>query len=130
MRRRSRRIATLFSQRGGFALPAAIIVLIVVMLIGFGYLSLGFHETNLARKEVDNVKSFFVAEAGIQRAVYTLSITADWSTLPSQMWSNEPLGEGTYSVRVVNKTANTATVESVGVVHRRDRTIQLSAERP
>ncbi len=109
--------------RKGFALPAVMIALVVVTILGFGYLSIAYHEANLARKELDYSQAFFLAEAGLHRTYYRLINTDDWSTLPSTLYSDEPLGEGTYSVVLTDKSTNAVTVNATGRVGGMSRTV-------
>jgi len=110
-------------------LPAAMILLIVITALGFGYLTLGLHETKLTYRESDSAQAFFLAQAGVQRTYYTLSITDDWSTLPSQLYSDEALDDGTYSVALSSKTPNSVEIEAVGVVRKNERIVHVSVER-
>lgn len=114
-----------FARRGGFALVAVIIVLVVVTILGFGYLSLGFHEWNLARKEADNAEAFFLAEAGRHRALYELSL--DWNNLPS--YTDEQLGDGSYSVTASRNPDDSVTIEATGRVRQMERTVVQEARR-
>jgi len=109
-------IKSRLSRRDGFALPAAIIVLIVMTVVGLAYLSVALFEVDLAVKEENNAKAFALAEAGRHRALYKLITTDDWSTLPSQLYSGVALGDGTYDVVLTDRSASSVTIESTGTV--------------
>jgi len=127
--RRAYRSSRRASRRGGFLLGIVIIVLLVVTVLGFGYLAIAVHEFALAVRERDNAAAFFLAEAGRQRALYRLSTSLDWSALPSELYTDESLGDGTYSVRLTNKSTDAATIISTGQVGRMRRTVVQDVQR-
>ncbi len=120
MKRRIFGIGQLLGRRDGMALGAAIIMLVVILVLGLAYLSVAVHEWILVRKEVDNAKAFFLAEAGRQRALYDLNVNP--AVLPS--YSDEPLGGGTYSVQTSGDPSTGATVTSTGVLNDMQRRVR------
>ncbi len=120
MKRHVLRIGRLLSRRDGMALGAAIIILVVILVLGLAYLSLAVHEWILVRREVDNARAFFLAEAGRQRALYDLNVNP--SVLPS--YTDEPLGGGTYSVQTAGDPSTGATVTSTGAFNDMQRRVR------
>jgi len=120
MERRIPGIGRFLARRDGMALGAAIILLVVIMVLGLTYLSLAVHEWVLVRKEVDNAKAFFLAEAGRQRALYDLNVNP--AVLPS--YGDQPLGGGTYSVQTSGDPSTGATVTSTGVFKNMQRQVR------
>ncbi len=112
-------------RREGFALAAVIIVLVVVLVLGFGYLSIGFHEVTLATKEGHNARAFFLAEAGRHRAMYDLSM--DWDNLPS--YSDVELGGGTYSINASRDAGDNVTINATGSVRGMARSVSQVVQR-
>lgn len=119
----------LASRRDGMALPAVIMVLIVLTIVGFGYLALGFHEVLMTQKQENSRQTFFLAEAGRNRTLYTLSITADWTTLSTELYTDESLGNGLYSVTLEEKTADSCRVESTGEVNGLSRSVTAEVQK-
>jgi len=118
-------------RRAGFALGAVLVVLIVVTVLGFGYLALAFHESNLAAKEVQSSSAFYVAEAGVQRALYVLSVTEDWSSLSSPLYSGVSLeGIGTYTVELRERSENSLTIWAKGTVLDQSRVVEQEVSKP
>lgn len=115
--------------RSGFALPAVMIALVVVTVLAFSYMALAYHEANLTQRELDYSKAFFLAEAGLHRTYYQLVNTDDWSTLPSVLYSNESLGDGTYTVELTGLSTDDATVNATGLVRGKDRTLSASTSK-
>jgi len=115
------------SRRGrrGFALPAVLIMLVVAMLSCGAFLSVAFHEYNLAVQEERHAQALFLAEAGIQRTLNLADNVSDLSSLPAHPYTDEPLGPGTYSVDVPSATSGRATIVATGQVSERSRSIRL-----
>ena len=90
------------SERGA-ALIAVLAMMTSVLLVGMAIFSLGISETELVEAGVDGAQAFYLAEAGIDRAVAWLNEHAAESSYPSDaVIEDEPLGEGTYSVTLTN----------------------------
>jgi len=113
-------IGQLPGRRDGMALGAAIIMLVVILVLGLAYLTVAVHEWILVRKEVDNARAFFLAEAGRQRALYDLNVNP--AVLPS--YSDEPLDGGSYSVQTSGDPSTGVTVTSTGVFNDMQRQVQ------
>lgn len=111
------------STRKGFVLPAVIILMIFITILGIGVLELGTMENIQAIKAKNRTKAFYLAEAGGQKAMSVLS-SEDWTDDP--FWgTSHQLGDGTFTVmKPVN--ADTTTVRSTGVVKDQEQTISLT----
>ncbi len=117
--------------RHGFAMGAVLIVLIVTIVFGFGYLALAYHEANLGAKEVQSSAAFYVAEAGVQRTLYLLSVTEDWTALSSTLFEDEPLVDvGTYTVELRDRAEKTLKIHAKGTVLNQSRILEMSVSKP
>jgi len=114
--------------RRGFALPSALILLIVAMLSCGAFLSVAFHEYNLSVQEEQHAQALFLAQAGLQRTLNRASNTP-FDLMSSQPFTDEPLGPGTYTVEVSNPETGTAVIVSTGNVSERSRTIRQTISR-
>ena len=115
--------------RRGFALPLVIIMLVVAMLSCGAFLSVAFHEYNLSKQEEQYSQCLFLAQAGLQRTLELASGTSDFSTLDGTVYTDEPLGTGTYTVNVNAMSASEATITATGRVSGRSRTISQRISR-
>ncbi|MFQ5804639.1 MAG: PilX N-terminal domain-containing pilus assembly protein [Candidatus Methylomirabilales bacterium] len=96
----------------GVALVVTLLVISLLSVVGFAFLTLSVTENTIAYNEVHATRAFGIAEAGIEHARREL-ITSDVNTI---LASNPPLitftvggqivgfGGGTYSVTVANNT--------------------------
>jgi len=71
---------------GGFILPMALLLVVVLAISGMGFMQHGFLESRLAGHEVNNLGAFYLASAGLERAREALKIDtsigqASWTTL-------------------------------------------------
>ncbi len=103
-------------RRQGFALTAVILLTMVLTLFGMGYLSLAVQEHSAANERERSHQAYFLAEAGRQRAIYRLSESANWNNLSKNLYDDEALGQGTYDVRLLDKSRNSVTIEAIGEV--------------
>lgn len=106
----------------GFMLPAAMLLVVVLFLLGWGVLYLGRVEETEAIKEEHLSQAFALAEAGVQRALWKL-----WDDpLGAGGWSNEALGNGTYTV-VIEEALELGDawvrIRSTGTVQSASRTV-------
>jgi len=110
-------------------MPVAMALLVVATVLGFAALSLGYREERLASREVDGCRAFFLAEAGVQRALYELAVAESWAAVPAQLALDEPLGDGTYSVRITVSGDTSATIVAEGRVNGRPRRVMVELQR-
>lgn len=105
----------------GFALPLVIVLSLVMVTIGMGFLYRSGVERRLIVKRLEVEKAFFLAEAGLERAVSLLKRTSDWESLPTNLYTNVPLGEGTYTVILQDKSQDRVRVVARGRVREAEK---------
>ncbi len=110
-------------------MAVAMAVLVAATVLGFAALSLGYREETLANREADGCKAFFLAEAGVQRALYELAVAESWAAVPARLALGEPLGDGTYSVRITMSGDMSATIVAEGKVNGRPRQVTVELQR-
>lgn len=82
----------------GIALLLALIVLVVLFMLGTAYLTSMLSESGIARNQENSGKAFFLAEAGIDRAMRLIIESAELDTMP---WSyQENMSDGYYIVDI------------------------------
>ncbi len=106
----------------GIALIIALIVMMVLFLLGTAYLTAILSEAGIARNQENSEKAFFIAEAGIERALRLLS---EGSTLPFSLVEN--LSDGYYTVVVEDDPVLTGVIRitSTGQVDLAKRILQV-----
>ncbi len=86
----------------GIALLLALIVMVILFMLSTTYLSTMLSENGIARNQENGEKAFFVAEAGIDRAMRLILETPDVSAMP---WSyQENMTDGYYIVTIEEAT--------------------------
>ena len=91
------------AERGG-ALIMALLLGAVAVLLGGTFLAMSLTDRRIASNEADNVGAFNCADAGVQHAVAELP-DQDIDTLLTaggNLFTNQALGDGSYSVAVEN----------------------------
>lgn len=114
----------------GAALVIAMIFISICILAVSGYLWVVTKESNMTKKMNDSAKALYLAEAGIERAVSDLTpLDADWSE--HQLYSDEPLGEGTFTASIDQVIVQDRKVilKSTGSVQAEGRTITVYVSR-
>lgn len=72
------------SGQRGFVLPMAIMLVVLLAVSGASFMQLDFHEKRMAMNESDNHRSFYLANAGIERARETLKMPGtNWTSVLS-----------------------------------------------
>jgi hypothetical protein len=107
------------SKRGGFSLPLVMFVVILVLVMGNGLLSLGFHRRILAVRTSSEIAARSAADAGVTKALFEMN-----KKLEVQPWDNSTLPQGTdeilpntdatYSYKVTANPGSGYAVESIG----------------
>ena len=84
-------------------------------------------------KELALKKALYLAEAGITRAIWYLEqYPDDWEdtvSVPDQLYSNVQCAQGTYSVTLSSRTANSIQIESTGQVEGNERTVRVKVKK-
>ncbi|MFA6280910.1 MAG: hypothetical protein WCY05_00200 [Candidatus Omnitrophota bacterium] len=106
----------------GFVLIVSIIILFSLALIAAGFVSMLAARSINAAAALDSAKSFWLAEAGIQQAVYKLKNDANYRSSPTDLNGN--LGSGTYVVTAAQQSGqNVFSISSTGTSGNITRTI-------
>jgi hypothetical protein len=117
------------NREGGYALFAVTMFVFVVIIGSVAVFSTTSSETILAHHDLEKVQALFLADGAVERARARLSSEIDWR----DGWTNESLGDGTYSLTISDTTINSlAGVKmladgTVGTVRRR---LEVVAQTP
>jgi len=93
------------------ALVIGLILTAVLTTLGAAMISRSLSEYNLARKQVENTQAFWLAEAGVNKALKILR--DDYNSLSIR---NVSFGAGGYAVAIVNNLDGSRTVTSSGFI--------------
>jgi len=96
----------------GMVLILSFIVIVVLSVLGSAIVSRSIHEANIARRYAETAQAFWIADAGVNRALK--EIKNNFAVTGSPLWATT-LGNGTYSVDVENKTINGVSCKKVTV---------------
>jgi hypothetical protein len=97
----------------GVALILSFILIVVLTILGAASLSRSISESRIARRYLESTQAFWLAEAGINRALNELRI--NYITSGSGLWSTT-MGAGRYEVDVGNVTGVKRLVTSHGCI--------------
>lgn len=78
----------------GFILSLVLIFLLILVLIATTFIVLTNNEIRIARQQTDSLRAFYLAEAGIEKALFELAGNRDYTG------EKNTLGEGVYDVSV------------------------------
>lgn len=78
----------------GLVLSLVLIFLLILVLIATTFIVLANNEIRIARQQTDSLKAFFLAEAGIEKALFELPRNTNYTG------EQDTLGEGVYDVTV------------------------------
>jgi len=56
----------------GIILPLVLIFALLLIISGLAFMSLGIQENSLVQREISKRQAFYLAEAGLERALYDL----------------------------------------------------------
>lgn len=112
----------------GFVLSIVFVFMLILIVIATSFVVLTNNEVRTAQQQVDVLKAFFLAEAGIEKALYELSKDATYTG------ETASLGEGVYSVSLIPLNGQVQ-IDSKGfipneVTPRVWRQVRVIAERP
>lgn len=107
------------SKREGFAMAIVLLMVVILLVMGVGLLSLGFHGQMLAIRTSAEIASRTAADAGLTKALFEmnekLKVSAwDSNTLPYAV--DEPLAncDATFSYTVTGDANSGFAIESIG----------------
>ncbi|MDD5774166.1 MAG: hypothetical protein PHX78_11960 [bacterium] len=123
----------------------AIVSLVLMIMFGLFLLAtavmvLRATDFKISYAERDLKRAIYTAEAGIERAAYTLNSDSDWSdsTPVSSLYTNETLSysaggdvpyTGTYTVTLSNRGKDDIEITSVGTVNNSTRKVMVRMTR-
>jgi len=119
------------NEEKGIILPIALILTLILMITGLVFVSLGVQENLLVQREIEKRQAFYLAEAGVETAIWQFNY-GDQPWLPwSVPWTEDGDGNptrtetlydaqsssvGDYEVTVFDKDALNPLIESSGYV--------------
>ncbi|MCK4400934.1 hypothetical protein KAW08_01365 [bacterium] len=115
----------------GTAMIAALIFLLISAIATSSYLVLVTNEGRMTDQLNDSTRAFYLAEAGVEQAIYQLSqnqYAPDASSIPQTQIASDP--QETYTVNMslnVLPGPDTVSMMSIGNFHGRTRTINVVA---
>ncbi len=110
--------------RRGFILPAVVVIIFLLTVVGLALLEMSRGEAVLVMKDAQYLKAFNLAEAGIERALWKMADEPEWA----EGFTDAPLGDGTYSVTVTPLGSKWYMITSTGIVGRIGKTLMLRAK--
>ncbi len=118
------------SNEAGFALVAAMVIVLVLSISAVGIFTMASYETKNSEYRSSSIQALYLADAGIERAKAKLKDDSSWR----DGWSNVPLGNGYYSIALQDTSftgvSNVIRVTSAGWVENANRKIEVLAETP
>jgi hypothetical protein len=107
----------------GIALLLALIIMVILFMLSTTYLSSMLSESGIARNQENSEKAFFIAEAGMDRAIRLIVETPEVDTMP---WSyQENMSDGYYIIDISEATdigEDFVRIVSTGYVDKAQRT--------
>ncbi|MBT9133186.1 MAG: hypothetical protein DDT33_01722 [Firmicutes bacterium] len=101
-----------------------------MLIMGLAIIYLGQVESSLTRRAILEGQALQLAEAGVERTIWKLRQHTNWTLEPpTNLWTNEPLGAGTYSVVLGPRSLHRVTVTSTGRVRDKKRAVQVDLSR-
>ncbi len=106
-------------KKPGFAIPLAMLAVVILSVIGVGLLSLGMHGRLFAVRTASDIAARCAADAALTKAVFEmnekLKVTPwDDSTLPQATDEMLPNSDATFSYTITGDIDNGFTVECIG----------------
>lgn len=113
----------------GMALILTFIFMVTLIIIVAAYLFMTTYSTRNLNAQINNVRAFYLAEAGLQKAIWNIL-----TPVPQEGWGKFGAGQsrteedslggtGTYSV-TASRTGNIYTIDSIGAVGSICRSVQ------
>ncbi len=110
----------------GYVLVMTMVFTTIMLIMGLAIIYLGQVERSLTRQAIYSSQALHLAEAGIERTVWKLRKSSDWTlSPPSNLYTNEFLGVGTYSVVLSQRSKNRVTATSTGKTRGKERAVQV-----
>jgi hypothetical protein len=121
------------SKKSAFAIPLAMLAIIILSLIGVGLLSLGMHGRLFSVRNTSEVAARCAADAALTKALFEmnekLKVTPwDDSTLPQETDEILPNSDSTFSYTVTGDIINGYTIECTGKSGRVERNVNATLQ--
>ncbi|MHC4113407.1 MAG: hypothetical protein ACYSUY_20230, partial [Planctomycetota bacterium] len=118
-------------ERGGFALATMLCILVILLIIGMGVMSIGFHGRVFAIRTSSDMVARCAADAGVTKALFEMNerlkvIPWDGGSLPEVTGESLPNSDAIYSYAVEGDIVNGYNLKSMGIYGLRDKTINCS----
>ncbi|TKJ47222.1 hypothetical protein CEE34_04805 [Candidatus Aerophobetes bacterium Ae_b3a] len=119
------------NEEKGIILPIVLILTLILMITGLVFVSLGVQENRLVQREIKKRRAFYLAEAGIETAIWQFNCgdqpwlpwSAPWTedgngnpTRTETLYAPQGSSAGDYEVTVSDKDASNPLIESTGYV--------------
>lgn len=119
------------NEEKGIILPIVLILTLILMITGLVFLSLGVQENRLVQREIKKRQAFYLAEAGVETAIWQLNYgdqpwlpwSAPWTedgdgnpTRTETLYDPQSSSVGDYEVTVFDKDSSEPVIESTGYV--------------
>ena len=115
----------------GAILPIVIILMLALTITGLSFLNAGVMENTLVRRQIHKNQAFYLAEAGVETAIWQFNCgdqpwlpwSAPWTedgngnpTRTETLYDSQGSSAGDYEVTVTDKDASNPLIESTGYV--------------
>ena len=127
---KNNRIKNILINQKGMALLTTLIFIFILVTFGVALLSMTSNDIKLSSLQRDSTKAFYIAEAGVEIALYDLKKdyenNKDWNinfTEGELLYDGIVFGDGKYTVYLSNLSSNNVTIKSKGVYIRPTRDI-------
>jgi hypothetical protein len=102
--------------RQGTSLVVVIFVLLILSLLGLNLISLANNELKISDRYGEDVKAFYIAEGGLERAFHEIKLNQDFN---SAYWldilkSDHTLGDGKYKLAIAEVEDGIIKITSTG----------------
>jgi hypothetical protein len=113
--------------RSGSVLLLVLLVVSVLMLSGVALMAKVLSAGRMTGLSLHRARALYIAEAGIQRARWRLGLESDFTNIPPQdnLYTDEPFGEGKYTVVLSERTPDEATITCSGTYGSVTRTVSV-----
>ncbi|MDK2836339.1 MAG: hypothetical protein PWP21_1116 [Thermosediminibacterales bacterium] len=123
-------MGVLYNEKGS-ALVVALFAVVILSLIGTGFISASFREYKISKYEEESVMSQYIAEGGIQKALMSLKEHPNWKSDPfwDDILNNEqPLGDGKYLLSFNTLGGNVLEITSTGKAGTGQKTLKVKVK--
>lgn len=109
----------------GIVLVLSLLMLTILSILALSFLTLALHENNIAHNYTRHTQAFFVAEAGVEKAINELNLDPTYTGEPTTAF-----GSGTYDVTVEELSPGLYRITGNGQVLNARSSIQVVVNRP